>query len=191
MWMVDYDHELVQVTVLYDLTEKKVTSFTRESGRGSYSSAHSGAHFFNTKHEAEAWLSKHRAKLRELMPKVYNFLLEMSNLNPNEDFDYKRSDYLPDYYQNEDDYYQRRYYAREKVLNILTNYCRQQKLCISGVTFPLSYVRRVNWCRDKAELVLSDGSFGGISTVTTNGTEEYEVVKILFGENTSGMQFKR
>ena len=190
--MVDYDHVLSQVTTLYDVAEKKVISFKRSTYcDGSFQSVHRRARFFNTQQEAEAWLSKHRAKLKEQMPKVREFLEEMSNLYSSEDFTFVENDFLPESYRDDDDFYQRRYYYKSKIVDMLSIACRQQTLCINGSSFPLSQVRRINWCRGKAELTLSDGSFGSNSTVSTNSEEELEVVKILFGENTSGFQFKR
>ena len=190
--MVDYDHDLFQVTTLYDVAEKKVISFKRSTySDGAFQPVHRRARFFNTQQEADAWLSKHRAKLKEQMPKVREFLEEMCNLCSSEDFSFVENDFLPESYRENDDFYQRRYYFKSKIVEMLSSACRQQTLCINGSTFPLRQVRRINWCRGKAELTLSDGSFGGTSTVSTNSEEEMEVVKILFGENTSGLQFKR
>ena len=190
MWMVSSDHGVSSVTVLFDVKKSKVLNYAYRDGEDFYA-VEKNTHFFHTEQEANAWLEKHRLWLLEMMPKVRDFLQEMSNLCATEDFMFERSDFLPPYYQNNEDHYQRRYYFKDKMVDILSNVCRTQMLCINGTTFPLNQVYSVNWCRGKAEINLSDGSFAGRTVVTTNSEEELEVVKILFGENTSGMQFKR
>ena len=186
-WIVEsYDQEIESVAALYDTASNMVLTYKYSDDTNAYfRSPRKDMKFYETQEEAATALEEHRKYLREMMPKVKEFLDEIEGMEPTDEFTFERRDYLPDNMLYYEDNYLERYRRQSKIVSILTTVCRQQKLCINGCTFPLNLVRRVNWNYMKAELVLSDGSFGSSSTVTTHTREEFEAIKILFGENTS------
>ena len=193
LWIVDHDDQGIDsVTALYDTESNNVLAINYDSNTSVYySNPRSGTQFYGTKEEAQTALEEHRKWLRDMMPQVKKFLDEIEGMEPTSDFDFERSDYLPYHLLDDAEYYHNCNLNSQKIISYLTTVCRQQKLCINGCTFPISQVRRVNWYYNKAELELTDGSFGGSSSVTTCNKAELEVVKILFGENTSSTTFNR
>ena len=191
LWTVVSDDQVIEsVAALYDTASNKVLTFKYNTS-DYYSTPDEGTIFYETKEEAETALKEHQKWLRDMMPKVKEFLYEIEDINPTDDFDFDRADYLPYSLMSNGKYFNDRLKESQKIISYLTTVCRQQKLCINGCTFPINQVRRVNWYRGKVELELTDGSFGGNSSVTTSNKEEYEVVQILFGENTSNAYYNR
>ena len=191
LWTVVSDDQVIEsVAALYDTASNKVLTFKYNTS-DYYLTPDKGTIFYETKEEAETALKEHQKWLRDMMPKVKEFLYEIEDMQPTDDFDFDRADYLPYSLMSNGKYFNDRLKESQKIISYLTTVCRQQKLCINGCTFPINQVRRVNWNRGKAELELTDGSFGGNSSVTTCNKEEYEVVQILFGENTSNAYYNR
>jgi hypothetical protein len=191
LWIVVSDEQIIEsVAALYDTASNKVLTFKYNTS-DYYSTPHKDTVFYETKEEAETALKERQKWLLDMMPKVKEFLSEIEDIKPTDDFAFERSDYLPYSLMSDSNYYYNRFKDSQKIISYLTTACRQQKLCINGCTFPISHVRRVNWYRGKAELELTDGSFGGNSSVTTCNKEELEVVQILFGDNTSNAYYNR
>lgn len=187
MWMVDYDHKLVEVTALYDTKSEEVEAYKRND-IDEYCSPYGDKQFFDTRHDAELWILDRQDYLIEMMPRVKEFLEEMHYLEATEDFDFEQDDFLPSYYRY-DNYYMKQSQHKSEVIDILRVAARQQMICIGGNTFPISKVRNVKWCSDKAEITVDTG-FGLGQSVLTTSDVEYEAIEAIFGTNVSSSVFK-
>ena len=185
--MVDYDHELVEVTALYDTKREEVEAYKRNDS-DEYCSPCDDKQFFNTRHDAELWILDRQDYLIDMMPRVKEFLEEMQHLQATEDFDFELDDFLPSYYRR-DDYYIKQCNHKSEVIDILRVAARQQMICIGGYTFPISKVRNVKWYPGKAEITVDTG-FGLGQSVFTTSDVEYEAVEAIFGTNVSSSVFK-
>ena len=149
--------------------------------------------FYNTQDEAVQALSRRRDEIREMMPKVKEFVEMMDNMSSTDDFNFKAEEYLGSYrakfkrWSYEDDYN-----------NMTAKYSRLLLVARNGVmnvnadTFKVSDIQRIEWnnvktikdgeekVREAATVVLKDGR-----KIRTRHKAEYALIEDLFGDNMS------
>ena len=161
-------------------------------------------HYYPTIDEAQKALEDHRKELRELMPKVRNWVEQMDHLSyglekmpekadedewrkTHPDF-FTREDYLPYQYARKNDttWKDRKISRLEKMNRMLTDVAVTGFLNIRGDQFRIDDVEHVRWGEECAELILKNGL-----AVKTAGDYDYNVVCALFGSNVSTYTYTR
>lgn len=160
-------------------------------------------HFFPTVEEAQQALEQHRRELREMMPKVQQWVEQMDHLREGmkekpEDADddewrkahpewFSREDYLPYRYSSSGGSFWRKESDRlENERNLLLQVIRTGFVSIRGNQVRIGDVESVRWGENRAELTLKGGR-----TVETAKDYEKNVVGYLFGQNVSGYTYTR
>lgn len=166
----------------------KVETYREEDSKG-WAEVERGDRFFDTLKEAERAQTKHRADLLAKMPEVKKYLAIMEEWREdnNSGIPFKLEDYLPSTYayrlQDRDRMYDD-YIRQEQLADDLTEYIRTGRLNINADTFKEADVKKVEWGTVKARLILADGT-----NVETCSRREFELVRSVFGRNTSGKTY--
>lgn len=181
MYLVESSHFVEPITALYDTEMKKVVTFQYLKRENEYWYVVSEfAHCFNTAEEAHKYVEEHQAYLRSKFPEVLNFIREMEEVDQ-KNFDFDKSEYLGEYSDETDGYYEREYKFLHKVFDLLKGVIRNQTLCLNAESINIDKVDRVIW-NDlmRATIILYDGH-----EVTTCNAEECTAVQIVWGRNYS------
>ena len=197
-------YEAKVVTVMADTETGVVELYKPEEDDDAWQQPNDNEHFYPTLDEAQQALEAHRKELRELMPKVKEWvrqmdcLREMQDRMPDDvDEEEWRKDH-PDFFDKEDfvpynfahsgesSYYQK-YSARiEKEEKLLIQVIRYGMLTLKADTFRIEDVRQVRWGNERAEVLLTDDR-----TIETADKWEFNVVEYLFGGNIGGYTYTR
>ncbi len=177
-----------KVEALMNKETGKVEAY-REEDAGGWAEAEKDDRFFDTLKEAERAQTKQRADLLAKMPEVKKYLAIMEEWREDNTtgIPFKLEDYLPSTYayrlRDRDRVYDR-YNEQEQLADDLTEYIRTGRLNIDADTFKEADVKKVEWGTVKARLILADGT-----NVETCSRREFELVRAVFGFNTSGKTY--
>lgn len=206
VWMVASNLRICNILALCDKDEKgTVRRFTRKDRIKEnedpweyyWTEPEQFDKFFETEGDAVNYRNELREELKAKMPEVNRFIRHMANIEPSEDFDFKREDYLAWYANNdEDDNYEAYTDMREKYY-IVRNAIRHGMLNINAESVKMDEIVGIKWNEERykngrknggtkktATLVLKDKN-----EVTTRTGIEYDVIEDLFGDNRSGRIF--
>lgn len=192
MWLIDLDfpHIKEYCTTVYMNTETNAVEFYEEDGDCFKPS--DSTHFYNTQFEALAALNERRQEIRNMMPKVKDFIEMMEGVYSNNDFKYSKEDYLGSYA------HLKRWSYEEDYNNLHSQYRRLLLVVHNGVmnvnaeTFKVSEIDRIEWNKVNttkdgkeeeyraATIILKDGH-----KIRTRKPSEYAVIEDLFGDNMS------
>lgn len=178
----------VKVEALINEETGEVEAYRDEDSRG-WAEAEKDDRFFDTLKEAERAQTKQRADLLDKMPEVKKYLAIMEEWREdnNSGIPFKLEDYLPSTYayrlRDRDRVYEN-YNTQEQLADDLTEYIRTGRLNIDADTFKEADVKKVEWGTVKARLILADGT-----NVETCSRREFELVRSVFGWNTSGKTY--
>jgi len=200
-WYVDFDYpqfDAKEVSVIVDSKTLQVELYQEEEDMEWFEVTDKD-HFYQTIEEAHNALTAHRKELYNLMPKVKKLVMQMNNMReilseiPNDENDirmwrnnhpeyFNASDFLPsDFAENDDEgFYGKANRRLRKEKELLVNVIRSGFLNINAETFRVSDVETVRWGEHCAEIVLKNNH-----TIKTISDYDYNVICIVFGENTS------
>lgn len=163
------------------------------SGENDFLSMPFGSKFYDTEEEAVEARAKKVAYIKDMIPKVRNFIEYMSHLSPDGDVvKFDREDYLGSYAKRSSflqEYDDEQTYSRK-----LETFIRSRMVNIGGCMIPFDGVRSIEWHAEdddvdeyeddgwKAILKTSDGEY------ETENEIEVRLVKTLFGHN-AGVYF--
>ena len=195
--------EAKAVAVMTDTESGKVVIYKPcEDDETTWEEPNDQEHFYPTVEDAQQALERHRRELREMMPKVKQWIIQMDELRNGldrkpdgaDEDEWRKAhpewfsceDYLPDRYCSGGSYWleesDRLVYERNLLLQVI----RTGFVNIRGNQVRIDDVESVCWGRYRAELVLKGGR-----TVDTAKNYEFNVVCDLFGANVSGYTYPR
>ena len=190
MWLVECSLNMHQVEALYDLKKNEVVcehySGDDYDGDDDWYKVQNGERFFNTEQEAREYRALRIEEAREKMNTCMALIEELDRLEPADDFQFERKDYLGGYATSDGrhGYYYEQYKKYEKEASLLATIARSRHFNANGRTILIDEVIGVRWYKDKATLVLRGGD-----SITTISKEEFEIVELMFGSNRSGMYY--
>lgn len=146
--------------------------------------------FFNTKEEADEHALTTYNELKSKCKEIKELIERIDNIdNPANKYSIKREEYIPSWILNKENYYDEYYKERKKNRNL-------RKALISGYininaeTFKISDVRSIRWCEKNGEnfatIILNNGD-----EIKTHNDYEFYIIEDIFGENNSGMVYKK
>lgn len=204
-WYVDFDYpqfDAKEVSVMVDSKTLQVELYQNEKNEEWFETTDKD-HFYQTIEEANDALTAHRKELYNLMPKVKKLVMQMNNMREilsdipinNNDIRmwrnnhpeyFNASDFLPSDFADEDDegFYASAFRRLRKENELLANVIRSGFLNINADTFRVSDVTTVRWGEHCAEIVLKNDH-----TIKTISDYDYNVIRIVFGENTSNYTY--
>ena len=139
--------------------------------------------FFDTEDEAREWKRKYIQELREKMKLCKEFILQMEQVRPSREFDFRRSDYLGIHSNEGFDSLRDQIRTFKYVANSLSCALTRHAINIQGQTIPLSQITKINW-QDDGTVTL----FTGKRYYLISREEEITALEYIFGENTSGRE---
>lgn len=139
--------------------------------------------FFDTENEAREWKNKYIQELREKMKLCREFILQMEQVRPTREFDFRRSDYLGNHSNEGTDYIMDEIRTYKKVVNNLSYALTRHAINIQGQTIPLSQITKINW-QDDGTVNL----FTGKRYYLIGNEAEITALEYIFGENKSGRE---
>ena len=207
MWVVESNLSIKPIVAVYDTEKQQPTAYRYASRTSTKAFPYSVGdyqqeRYFATEGEAVNWRNEKVKRLREMMPRVKEFVDEMNNIgNDNEFLPHKNEDYgWPDDEDDDDGYYDD-YEKYKAAFLLLADAMKTGFLNVCAETVRLSEVVGIEWdqerwkkkdadgdeyekSRDRATLCLRDGK--KLQTL-----KEYErlAVEAIFGENRSGRVF--
>lgn len=178
--------EAESVTVIINTETGKVELFKVED---EWYPAKETDHFYDTVEQAVNALDDYKRELIGKMKKVKTYLETMSNWDPDKDedspFHFDRKEYLDDSlwchtYDRDNTWYECERKRLREEHKYMEEYIHTGFLNIRGNSFMKADVIRIRWGKEKAELMTRDGR-----SVTTCNDAEFNVVKMIFGNNAS------
>lgn len=139
--------------------------------------------FFDTEDEAREWKKKYIQELREKMKLCKEFILQMEQVRPSREFDFRRSDYLGIHSNEGFESLRDQIRIFKYVANSLSCALTRHAINIQGQTIPLSQITKINW-QDDGTVTL----FTGKRYYLISREEEITALEYIFGENTSGRE---
>ena len=197
-------YEAKVVTVMADIETGVVELYKPEEDDDAWQQPNDNEHFYPTLEDAQQALEAHCKELRELMPKVKEWVRHMDCLREKQesmpddaDEEEWRKEH-PDYFNREDflpydiahsgdsKYYQRRANYLENENKLLAQAAVLGTLTLKADTFRIEDVKQVRWGNERVEVLLTDGR-----TVDTADRWEFNVVAQLFGGNIGSYTYTR
>lgn len=139
--------------------------------------------FFDTEDEAREWKKKYIQELREKMKLCKEFILQMEQVRPSREFDFRRSDYLGIHSNEGFESLRDQIRIFKYVANSLSCALTRHAINIQGQTIPLSQITKINWQDDGTATLFTGKRYYLISR-----EEEIMALEYIFGENTSGRE---
>ena len=189
MWLMESSLNVKQIVALFDMEKKQVVCYQYCNDDGTcdedddWMHVYEGETFYNTEAEAKETRLRKIDELKAKMKTCLDFIQEMDRINPSEDFEFKREDYLGRYAhdRSESDYWEKRRKNAEKEAGLFNTIARSRHFNVAGQTIDIDEVVRVLWHENaEATLVMRDGT-----KVKTYSEPEYNVVVGMFGSNRS------
>ena len=189
MWLLEGSLSVKQIVVLFDMGKKQVVCYRECNDDGTcdeeedWYRVYDGDSFYNTEADAKEAQQRRYDEAREKMKTCKALIEELDRIEPTDDFDFKREDYLDCHAddRSESDYWRNRRQNAEKEASLLTTIARTHFFNVAGQTINLDEVVRIMWNKEEeATLVLRDGT-----KVKTYTEAEYAVVTDMFGSNRS------
>lgn len=197
MWRVTESHRIAPITSIVNEETNSIITFQKKPNKDEDPDDYDDEwylpqdynKYFDTEGQCIDYINERRKFLRESMPKVKAIIDELEELDSsNEDFKFSREDYLPDYLcTTREDYYRSQFYWQEKLNKLLKTALTNGVLNINAETVRICDVCGVQWHNDnRVTIVTRDGNH-----VTSFSEQEYELVKTVFGYNSSGRILNR
>ena len=188
LWAVTRAFNIVQRTVIVD-EGKILVSKNINSGDDEYY-PNDGVYlcYFDTYEQAKDYVENESAAIREMVPKVRNFIVRMDYYRLRKTLGIERKEYLGDYAEKPDPDDDERYQDECKYAKMLETFILNRMLNIDGFFIPLDQVRHVKWFgKDgsdnddpddwKARLTMTNGD-----EFETCSKEEVRLVWAVFGK---------
>ena len=197
-------YEAKVVTVMADTETGVVELYKPDEDESGWDTPNKHEHFYPTLEDAQQALDAHRKELREMMPKVAEWVSQIDNLRETlerkpDDVDedewreqhpeyFTRDNFLPYDIAHTGDsrYYQRRANYLEKENKLLAQVAVLGTLTLRANTFRIEDVTNVRWGNERAEVLLKDNQ-----TIETADRWEFKVVEYLFGSNIGAYTYTR
>ena len=189
MWLMETTLCVKQIVALFDVEKKQVVCYQYVNEDGTtdedddWMHVYEGETFYNTEAEAKETRLRKIDELKEKMKTCLAIIQEIDRINPSEDFEFKREDYLGCHAhdRSESDYWEKRRKNAEKEAGLFNTIARSRHFNVAGQTIDIDEVVRVLWHENaEATLVMRDGT-----KVKTYSEPEYNVVVGMFGSNRS------
>ena len=149
--------------------------------------------FFQTEGDAVNYRNELREELKAKMPEVNRYIRRMDEINPSNDFEFRREDYLAWYANTDDSENYDAYVETREMYYILRDALHRGMLNINAESVKIDEIVAIKWNEERykngtkrggsrrtAPLVMRDKH-----EVSTRKSSEYEIIKDLFGENRS------
>lgn len=197
-------YEAKVVTVMADTETGLVELYRPDDEENYWQQPNDNEHFYPTLDEAQEALQAHRKELRELMPKVREWvrqldcLREMCDRMPDDADEEEWRENHPDYFDKGDflpydiahngerNYYQYHSDYLEKENKLLAQAAVLGTLTLKADTFRIDDVKYARWGNERAEVLLKDDR-----TIETADKWEFNVVARLFGGNIGSYTYTR
>ena len=189
MWLMETTLSVKQIVALFDVEKKQVVCYQYVNEDGTtdedddWMHVYEGETFYNTEAEAKETRLRKIDELKEKMKTCLAIIQEIDHINPSEDFEFNREDYLGRHAhdRSESDYWEKRRKNAEKEAGLFNTIARSRHFNVAGQTIDIDEVVRVLWHENaEATLVMRDGT-----KVKTYSEPEYNVVVGMFGSNRS------
>ena len=189
MWLMETTLCVKQIVALFDVEKKQVVCYQYVNEDGTtdedddWMHVYEGETFYNTEAEAKETRLRKIDELKEKMKTCLAIIQEIDRINPSEDFEFKREDYLGHHAhdRSESEYWEKRRKNAEKEAGLFNTIARSRHFNVAGQTIDIDEVVRVLWHENaEATLVMRDGT-----KVKTYSEPEYNVVVGMFGSNRS------
>ena len=189
MWLMESSLDVKQIVALFDMEKKQVVCYQYCNDDGTcdedddWMHVYEGETFYNTEADAKEAQQRRYDEAREKMKTCKALIEELDRIEPTDDFNFKREDYLDCHAddRSESDYWRNRRQNAEKEASLLTTIARTHFFNVAGQTINLDEVVRIMWHKDEeATLIMRDGT-----KVKTCTEAEYAVVVDMYGSNRS------
>ena len=189
MWLMESSLSVKQIVALFDMEKKQVVCYQYCNDDGTcdedddWMHVYEGETFYNTEADAKEAQQRRYDEAREKMKTCMALIKELDRIEPTDDFDFKREDYLGGHAhdKSESDYWVKRRRNTEKEAGLFNTIARSRHFNVAGQTINIDEVVRVMWHENaEATLVMRDGT-----KVKTYSEPEYNVVVGMFGSNRS------
>ena len=189
MWLMESSLDVKQIVALFDMEKKQVVCYRECYDDGTcdehddWYRVYDGDSFYNTEADAKEAQQRRYDEAREKMKTCKALIEELDRIEPTDDFDFKREDYLDCHADDrlESDYWRNRRQNAEKEASLLTTIARTHFFNVAGQTINLDEVVRIMWHKEEeATLVMRDGT-----KIKTCTEAEYAVVVDMYGSNRS------
>ena len=201
-WMVSYSLEIHEVFVFCDKDEKGTvrrythkdrTNKTDDPWEHFWNDPEEFDKFFETEGDAVNYRNELRVALKAKMPEVLKFIKQMSDIEPSEDFDFKREDYLAWYSDTDKDDDYEAYKEMRTMYYIVRNALRLGMLNINAESVKIDEIVGIRWNEERYKNGVKSGGRKRTATlvlkdkheVTTRTDMERKIIEDLFGENFS------
>ena len=197
MWLMESSLNVKQIVALFDMEKKQVVCYQYCNDDGTcdedddWMHVYEGETFYNTEADAKEAQQRKYDETREKMKTCLALIKELDRIEPTDDFDFKREDFLGRYAhaKEESDYWAVSRKNSEKEASLLATIARTHFFNVAGQTINLDEVVRILWHEEhdeeSATLVMRDGT-----KVKTYTKPEYDVVVDMYGSNRSGRYMK-
>ena len=195
MGYVDFaypQYEARLVTAIVDSDTGKVEIFRSGDNCTEWDTPGDNDRFFPTLEEASKALQQYKNELIARMQEVKTYIQTMNNwhceISEDDPQFFKEDDYLPEsnHYDTPDRaYYRNLYFDSIKEKSYLVDIIRTGFINIKGSSFKVDDIEHIKWGDAMAELTLTGGR-----KVETGNKMEFDVIKLLFGENVSGHTYR-
>ena len=174
MWRVTETLLQDQVDVIFNEKGHAICYYDRR--QEDFFKASSDMHIFETKEQSDEWLEEYKTELKGRMLECRRFIDLMERLEPSDDFDFRREEYLGIVSRMLDAGEEREEY-HEQIISILGNAAKRRILTIAGTSFLLDAVKDIRWHDNQSATVITDD----VSVTSVNGAE-YNALMCLFGD---------
>ena len=141
MWFVNGRHEKFPITAIVEKESGNIVTWQykrqededEDDWDDDWYKRDEDYRYFNTEGQCIDYINERRKYLREAMPKVKELLKELGELDPNnEQFKFKKEDYLPGFLMRKDDYWREEYYRIDKICDLLIQAVTKRTLSINA-----------------------------------------------------------
>ena len=188
LWAVTRAFNIVQRTVIVD-EGKILVSKSINSGDDEYY-PNDGVYlcYFDTYEQAKDYVENESAAIREMVPKVRNFIVRMDYYRLRKTLGIERKEYLGDYAEKPDPDDDECYQDECKYAIMLETFIRNRMLNIDGFFIPFDQVRHVKWFGKDGSDNDDPDDWKAVLTMTngdefeTCSKEEVRLVWAVFGK---------
>ena len=197
MWMVTPDLRKKHVDVLYDKDNGNISNYCSNDDNDFYS-LYEGLLFYESEKEADKYIQERLNYLMGKDKEVLDLIAEMYLITTDNKKLNCQFKTVKDVYKWCDDHSNERTYLRKQVenyKNVISRLCHALKsgyLNIDAYTFQVEDVTLIKWLscekdgKKEVEITLSNGK-----TIDVTNETELDIIRYVYGENSSGYVYKK
>ena len=196
MWLVTSDLNKFYVNVLYDKDSGRITHFCDLDQNDFYESAEANR-FFSLEKDADDYIDERLNYLIEKDEEIMDLIAEMSLINKeNKNIKYRfkttRESWIWNLDRSEEESLQGEIKRSKDVISRLSHALKSGYLNIGANTLRVEDVTLIKWMsrikddKNEVEITLSNGK-----TINVTNETELDIIRYVYGENSSGLFYRK